>query len=122
VKYFAYSSLNYPKYGCTEAARFFVRHRLYEEARLAFAALRAAYDAKPPELPIEFDLWVEAAAPTKGWVAVAKVYRAYPGRFERDATYQRSMASAFLYGGDREGYRQTVTNALSAGTDGDKPR
>ena len=113
VKYFGYSSLNYPKYGCTEAARFFVRHRLYEEARLAFAALRAAYDAKPPELPVEFDLWVEAAAPTKGWAAVAKVYRAYPGRFERDATYQRSMASAFLYGDDREGYQQTVTNALA---------
>jgi tetratricopeptide (TPR) repeat protein len=110
VKYLPYYSAIH---GCTEVARFFVRHGRYEEAKRAFGAFRDFYDTKPPEYPGEFDPLIEATAPTKGWAAVAKVYRAYRGRFERDATYQRNMASAFLYGDDREGYQQTVTNAFA---------
>jgi uncharacterized protein HemY len=110
VKYLPYYSAIH---GCTEVARFFVRHRYYEEAKRAFGALQNSYDAKPPEHPVDFDVRIEATAPTKGWAAVAKLYRTYPGRFDLDATFQRNMASAFLYGDDREGYHQTVTNALA---------
>jgi tetratricopeptide (TPR) repeat protein len=92
---------------------FFASHRDFEAAKAVFGPLRDSYDAKPPEHSRDFDWLIDATAPTKGWAAVAKVYRTYPGWVERDATFQRNMASAFLYGEDRDGYRQIVTNALA---------
>lgn len=76
-------------------------------------ALRDSYDAKPPQPPADFDRLIDATAATQGWAAAATVYRNYSGRFDREASFQRAMASALIYGEDRDGYRQVLTNALA---------
>lgn len=92
---------------------FFATQLDFETAKAVLGLLRDSYEIKPPEDPADFDRLIDATAPTKGWAAAAKVYRDYPGRFDREAAFQRNMASAFLCGDDLEGYRQIVTNALA---------
>jgi hypothetical protein len=49
---------------CTIIAKFFVRHRRYEDAKV-YGPLREFFEANPPENASEFETLIQATAVTK---------------------------------------------------------
>jgi tetratricopeptide (TPR) repeat protein len=76
--------------------------------------LRQIYEAVSPKNSFEWDWFVRATAATKGWEAVAKIYREYGDLFAESPSQWRARATVFLYVSDGDSYRRVTTNVIAA--------
>src|SRR5439155_5110352 len=98
---------------CRRIAQFFVRQRQFDEVKAVYGPLRESFGANPPERPWEFEMLIEATAATKGWPAVAELWRKNFDRSSDSMAVWLDKAWIFRYVGDADRDRQVVTKVLA---------